>query len=230
MPYNDRINWPLSKDIDFPTVFNNESSVVDEDEKFYAEHYNKVRNFVVKAYLLLVDGQAGVGDGSVKRLSFPYTFRVSLKDVLTYSAYDASVGTDLRLPGNVIPFEFVVTFSGDPYFIQKNRTEFDFLLEKSSSLELSKVFGAVSPISSKTLVSGNLVINDTQKFSLTTKAPNKNQVIVSAFVGTNTILIRGVVIDYQISSGDAEYGNTLDIWKSSTIQRPELKITIQSLS
>jgi len=229
MPYNDTIFWPQRKDVDFPSLSNNETSVVNEDEKFFAEHYNKIRNFIVEGYLRLTDGTTAASDRSLQKISMPYSFSVSLQDVVKYDAYDASTSTQAKIPGNVLPFEFVITFSTDIYEAQTNRTEYDFLLQKANSTELNAGFGTVSPISAKVLVSAQIVGNTDYNFDTTVGFPTHLSTVCSAVVGTDTLLIRGAIIDNRINATAAEQGRGVELWKFVSNKTPILKVSLMAI-
>ena len=226
MPYNDVIIWPTGYDVDWPNLANNDTSVVSDNERFYAEHYNKLRNFIVAAYNTVKNTTTAASDQSFQKISAPITFLVNLDQVINYVAFDASLDSNVKIPGNVLPFEFVIsTNTTDNYGVQIVRTDYDFLIQDTSAHVTSK-FGTVSPLSNKVLVSAELVGNSDYKFDTSFAFPTQSRVVCSASVGTDTLLIQGAIIDNRINASSAELGLGVDRWKAVSSQTPFLKVSL----
>lgn len=78
----------------------------------FAEHFNKIRNVILKvSEVYSTSSMTASGDGSISGLAYTYSMRMKLSDLVRVNRRNL----DLRTPGNVLPFEFVITSSGDDY-------------------------------------------------------------------------------------------------------------------
>lgn len=139
MPYNDIINWPQSIDT-FPSLSDNTTPNVSDDQIVYAEHWNKIRNFIQKAQTFWTNTAVVTGDSSLKALHFPSDpstmgFIIPLPNVAKIVApwaYDPQ-STGTNIPGNVLPFEFVLT-TDTVYVIPWSNGSFHMAQQTSSTI------------------------------------------------------------------------------------------------
>ena len=116
--YNDTINFP-NRVSDWPSVADNRSSVtVSPDQILWAEHYNKLANFVDKVQdnLLFFGTTQASGANASPDLSVQKVSRglgiVNTTDALLQAVAPLAYSTpnpSFQIPGNVLPFEFVFT-------------------------------------------------------------------------------------------------------------------------
>ena len=222
MSYNDIINWPKVLDKDFPTLRDNESSIVSDNEKFYAAHFNKIRNFLVKAYAIVSSTNTAFGDGTFQKMSMPHTFQVSLQDLLKVGAFDVVLNS-AKVPGNCLPFEFIITKSTDNYVALVTKTT-SLFLEQKTSIKLNKSFGGINPFN-KHISTAQIVGASSASFDNTKINPSNYRVVCSSIIGSDTILMRGFIVDMQLSASNSTNGDGSNLWKTLSPLSPALKVS-----
>jgi len=229
MAFNDTIRWPEKLDVDFPNLRNNDSAAVSDNEKLYAAHYNKVRNLVIKAYDLMQNTISASGDGSIQKISIPVVFDIPLHTLVKVGAFDAATNPQISVPGNVLPFEFVLTSSSDDYSKLIGRGGVALLNKKIPTALLTQ-FGGISIINPKLHGTGFLTGPSDKVFDRTKPFPNSYAVSVNANIGADTILIRGVIIDSKLDSVQSANGLGPQFWLLPTNQQTNLRIALCALS
>lgn len=229
MAFNDTIRWPEKLDVDFPNLRNNDSAAISENEKLYAAHFNKVRNLVLKAYDLMQNTVSASGDGSLQKISIPVVFDIPFQALVKVGAFDASSNPQLAVPGNVLPFEFILTNSSDDYSKLVGRGGSVLLNKKTASALLSQ-FGGLSIVAPKLHATAILTGPSDKIFDRTKPFPNTFAVSINANIGGDTILIRGVVIDSKLDSIQASNGLGPQFWLLPNNQQTNLRIALCAMS
>jgi hypothetical protein len=230
MPYNDTILWPYKEDIDFPNLKNNETGVIGENERVYAAHYNKVANFLVKGYELFTATQTATGDGSIQKLSAPLTITVPLVDVLKADAYKIFTNPIVKAPGNVLPFEFTITYATDSYQSLKAKGGDAFVKQASNLANFKKLFGGIDPAANMCTVTAQLVGKPDNLFKPGIPAPQGYVVTCTAKIIANTILLHGYIIDQKLSPSSSINGRGPNKWRELSTFSPYLKLSIIAMS
>lgn len=225
MRYNETINWPVSLDLDFPNLRDNTSAAIAENERVYAAHYNKAANLARKAYFYLLGSDTATGDGSLQELSMPRSVTVSLATLAAVGAFDLEQDPRTLVPGNVLPFEFVVTDAGANYNALRRRGGAALLLQGPPSAVLD-AFGGVDPVGRRTLCSARIVSPDDRVFDPTLPSPTELSAVCHALLGPDTLVVRGAVVDGRISSIRAETGTGPAQWLASGSLSPVLRISL----
>lgn len=228
MPYNDQINWPNSLDIDFPNLRNNDSAAVSENEKVYASHFNKVRNLIFKAYDLMQNTVSASGDGSFQKISLPVVFDIPLPTLIKVGAFEINSNPQLEIPGNTLPFEFVLTKSSDDYSKMIGRGG-SALLNKKTSAALLSQFGGIEVVGAKIHTTCSLVGPTDKLFDTSYAFPNSYAASANTIVGSDTILIRGVLIDSKVDAIQAAAGYAQQLWKLPAAQQTFVRLAVCAL-
>lgn len=223
MPYDEVINWPGSIDT-FPTLRDNTTPSVAQDQILYAEHYNKVANFIRKAQHQWTNTTVATGNSSIQTIYYPSDptvmgFAVPLNvvaQIVAPWAYDSRShpnGQPVRnIPGNVLPFEFVIT--QDMGFVLNWRSGAYNLGHQNSSASALNYMLKGAPYTSyprfQCAVWKNDFVQQVGGFSTSfSHYCNQNfQVNSWGLMGTSTLIIRGTVVDM---SGTAPTGGQ-EVW------------------
>lgn len=221
MPYGDGINWPTSID-SFPSLRDNNTPAISEDQILFAEHYNKLGNFIKTAQIKWTNTTVASGDGSIQSIYFPSDpslmgFIVPLNVVARIScpwAYDGrsidSNGFPIKnIPGNILPFEFVLSRDISfmlPWSYQSYRMAYQ-TTNVSAINSFLKGFSytnyprfQVSLWDSSMIGASNTPIQH---------KPNTNFVLNSwGIMGAQTFIVRGSIVDMSGTSP----GGGLELW------------------
>lgn len=193
-PYSEIISFPNSID-SFPTVYDSGTVNIPEREtKFWASHYNKIKNFIgVMEPLLTTD--TAVSDGSLRGVTYAYTLSPAptLQTLFWAAAQDAA--DELKAPpGNVLPFEIVITTAEnlDDYSrLPSDSTGPNPVLYKATQAQLNSIVGGVNFFNLKPMVATHLRRTILIDQNYTSKWWSNSYCIV----GTDTLVIRGCIFD-----------------------------------
>ena len=228
MAFNDIIQWPTKLDVDFPNLRNNDSAVISEVEKFYAAHYNKIRNFVVTAYSFVENNSVAVSDGTLSRLSMPVGITIPLKEIVKAFLNSVYLDTDIQVPGNVLPFELVITYSSDSYSTEVSKST-ALYIKKSDVNSLKSLFGSINPLTNPLVVTGQVLGYKEDTFNSNVHFESTYVVNCTALQGSNTLLVRGYIQDMGIADLNAVNGTAPLRWLSKTNSTESLKIAIMGV-
>jgi hypothetical protein len=213
-PYrNETILFPNQID-NFPSLVDQFASGDPEASILFAEDYNKVRNLLLKMSKVWVDSSSTAsGDGTLKGLSYAYTIHIPLRNVIRSTDKRIMDGT-ADFPGNMLPFEVVITSSSDNY--QRWWTGRDLLIQDNIGFINSIVGGmnffGIYPMVQATIANNNAADLRRWGFSyLHTIALS-----TTVEVGDDTMVIRGIVWDRAIT----DPGN--ENWSNGTIRWTQL--------
>ena len=172
--------------------------------KLWASNYNKIANFINIAQPLLIRNSPTLNNSFQVTQPFQVA-SITLLDVL--KQLDPYLYTNSKAPMNYLPFEVILstndlTFkfwsgrvAGEPFYVYKTATNF------------APLFGSLSVFNGNLLSSAALDVNYE---SLTTKTAGfQNNFIVNSYItvnNTDTIIIRGAIVDAYIYSGTKPVG------------------------
>lgn len=172
----------------FPTVYNaGNSSVAEKYTKVWAEYYNKIRNFIGIVQPLCTTETAD-GDGLSAITYWTLNPAPTINDIIFGSAKKAYL-LGKAPPTNVLPFEIVITSSTDNYSNWPKLSGVTTPLLYQASLTTIRSIIKGDPYSRPPMVSCCLKASNHSYFS-TRWAVNSYLT-----VGTDTLLIRGSLID-----------------------------------
>jgi hypothetical protein len=212
-PFSSIIKYPAQVDT-FENMYDSgaNSSAHTANTKLWAEHYNKLGNFIGKIEPLIVTNTAS-GDGSFKVLSYAYTLTpVPLFNIFQSYAYAAARSGNAP-PTNILPFEFVITSSSDDY------TNWPFpgaLLFQSDQATINNLIGGIAFNGGSLLASINLSDSRdllprdyTYNLGLVIGEISTKNWITNHYISysSDTLLIRGAIINTLVVpiSGDNLY-------------------------
>lgn len=190
-PTDESIKFPVQKDT-FPTVYNaGSTSIADRYTKVWAEYHNKIRNFIGIVEPMCSSNTASDPSGSLKRITY---WRLNPAPSLAHILYgNAKMAYDLGKapPSMVLPFEIVITNSLDNYDNWPKLRGTLPMLYYASSTDLNNItktdFMSSKPLVQCTLRKGT---------EISTSSPAPTLLVNSYCIpGTDTLLIRGAVID-----------------------------------
>lgn len=223
MPYDDVINWPQSIDT-FPTLRDNQSPSVGADQILYAEHYNKIANFIRRAQAQWTNTTVATGDGTIKTLYYPSDsglmgFVIPLNVVARIScpwAYDARSYPNgfptTNIPGNVLPFEFVLT-QDTGYVLNWQTGSYHMAYQNQSASSINSMLKGASYLSyprfQVSIYKNDFIASSPAANDPFTHYCNQNFIVNSwGLVGEQLLIIRGTVVDM---SGTSPTGGQ-EIW------------------
>lgn len=208
MAYNETIVWPARLDLDFPNLRNNDSTAITENERFYAAHFNKARNLAVKAFSMMASTATAMGDGGLQKACIPVSMTVPFPVLFQVGAFKAPAN---QVPGNVVPFEFVLTKSTDDYKQETGLGGSGLVLQATS---LASRFGGLDPIGAKVACSARVLMPDADLYNPKSSSPNHLMVAADAYIGDDTIVVRGAVCDFKVSADAAQLAQGPSWWLS----------------
>jgi len=109
--YSSKSQWPLIKDT-WPTLYNQGQVNESEATLVYAEHYNKLKDFVVKAQKLYSNSRLS-SDGTIDRLGLKLSISFPFKSLYQHIIQSNS---PLSWPGNLFEFDVVLANDVSTYF------------------------------------------------------------------------------------------------------------------
>jgi hypothetical protein len=216
MPYNEVILFPNAVD-SFPSLRDNTGGAIKEDQIVYAEHYNKIANFIQVLEPKLFSTRTASGDTTLRAISHNFHISLKVSTVFALNAAGAFNTAGTVLPGNVLPFEFVFTTSNSNYggwtypgassdrtwYQDTNASNFKNTLV--GGLDIFNIF----PMATATIISANNAAAPlTQPFS---PIPDYH-VNCYAVKNTNTLMIRGAIID--VNAPQNPPANSAERWIS----------------
>lgn len=221
--FSDEIRWPAQID-NFPWLFNKGETEDVEATILYAEHHNKIRNFIIKAQSYLRK-DTGEGDGTLKGLTYRYEMKASLGPLLASFAYQAWANSGVSQPGNILPFEFVITSSNDSYASWGaaqggGGVPYPRLLVQGASSVINNLVYGLNFYSIKPMVS--CVVRPTQPIQNLTNTTTQwhtdyNMVNAACLLGpsetggaVDTLIIRGSIIDFAIPAETTNWSTYTD--------------------
>lgn len=219
--FNENINWPKSLDLDFPNLRDNTSSVSADNEIVYAAHFNKVRQLILNSYNVVQTTVAGSGNGSFQKISVPITYNIPISTLIKLAA-PALTATE-KIPGNILPFELVLTKSTSYNY---SAAPSQLGIKKGTSTYFLSQFGQINIFSNKISVKGSLCFNNQILFDINTPYPNELKVFTSVRTSSDTILIRGCVVDNRVSHLSADAGKAPSVWLNPASDNIYLKVAI----
>ena len=92
----------------WPWLFNQLETDDSTFTTLFAEHPNKLGDFIMKAEAQLIQPSAK-SDGTIGQLCYQYHLRANMAQLMAAFEYNAWALSTQWFPGNVIPFEFVFT-------------------------------------------------------------------------------------------------------------------------
>jgi len=211
MPYDEIVNWPQSIDT-FPTLRDNASPAVGLDQILYAEHYNKIANFLRKAQAAWTNATVASGNLTVKTLFYPSDpttmgFAIPLDVVARISApwaYDerSYIGglPSQNIPGNVLPFEFILTTDTSYPLGGWSFSDYHMAEQNSSSTVINNSIKGTNFLDYPRFQC-TIWKNDMIQFYAGGSGPfthycNQNFIVNSwGIMGSQTLLVRGTICD-----------------------------------
>lgn len=211
--FSETINWPAQKD-QWPTLYNDYAGPTREHSILFAEHFNKIRNFVVKSEGLWLNATTGSGDGSLRGLSYVYTLETTISEILGSFAFDAWNSPSISQPGNVLPFEFVITSSNDNYsnWPANGQGTFRSMLVQDTVDAINTIVAGMDFFNIYPMVT----IAIAQRPGIQTD-PSSVMYLANGWanISSDTLLIRGAIIDLQMPNDSGNnWVNTADRWKT----------------
>lgn len=212
MNYTDKINLPYSVST-WPSLRNAGAGVPSDDCIFYAEHYNKIKNLIDYVEGSWVNnGESAYSDGSLQGLCYSYSLGIDCEKLFAEVAYDAWSSNSISQPGNVLPFEFVLTVSSDSYanwLANGSNPQYPRMLIQyaGNNSMLNTIVGGLNIFGIFPQITATL---ESKTTVATTFESNNYLVNVNGLIGTDTICIRGSIIDIGITSMQSDS----EKWKS----------------
>jgi len=190
-PFSEQILWPTSLDT-FPNCMDKTNASVntvpEKYTKMWASHFNKINNFIKIAQPLLKTTSAQ-SDGTIQALTYVIRLpRVKLWDI--HSTFPGLTG-GYYLPSNVYPFEFTLTASQDDYSGYPNNSGSTPFLVQLSQADINTMFGGYNIFGLVPSVSVSIA----RATGLTTHTTSRWITNCYVYMGVNTILVRGCIID-----------------------------------
>ena len=192
-PYNSKILFPKQKD-QFLGVFDSsqlQSLLISSAyTRFWAEHYNKVANFIETVEPLISPTTAN-NDNTFKSLTYTYTLPpVSINTLLRACALKAEREGNSP-PSHLIPFEFILTTDETQDY---SRWPGISMVKQTTLAELNEIVAGYNIFSIVPQVSVNIKHTDNIVEDL------MDNWVVNAYciVSSDTILIRGALINTDL--------------------------------
>lgn len=185
--FDDTIHWPDAPD-SFVWLFNRGQTDDRESTILYAEHYNKIRNFVVKAESLMDPDFAAIGDGTIKAIAYAFQVNVNL-GVLALQHFPDPAGLH-AIPGNVLPFELVFTTATNDYTKWPGKSA---LLVQGASAVVAAVVQGLDTFSMYPMATAAVRPN--------VPLGNLNQGNMPTFAGTRYVVSHHCLLGPSVASG-----------------------------
>lgn len=228
--FSDEIRWPAQID-NFPWLFNRGETEDVEATILYAEHHNKVRNFIIKAESYLRK-DTGEGDGTLKGLTYRYELKASLGPLLASFAYQAWANAGVSQPGNILPFEFIITSSNDSYSawgaaVGGGGVPYPQLLVQGASSIINNLVYGLNFYSIKPMVS--CLVRPSQPVNVLTSASTNwhtDCLMVNSACSlgpsetggaVDSLIIRGSIIDLSIPADTTNWSTYADNWQARQV-------------
>lgn len=218
-PYSDRILFPGQIDT-FPSLADNTSPLIQTNQIVYAEHHNKIANLIEAAQPLVTPVAAASGDLTVFGLGHVFRLWASLGDLYRVYGDEVANSPNINQPGNVLPFEFVLTSSPDQFYLKQTEAQFAgvrIIYQVPTLQQLNESAGAgLNLISNAPLVSVSLASSPfpTDPFQDLALLPITSMIVTHTSVFTpDSLLIRGHVINTAIDSTTNQANS--ESWMSS---------------
>lgn len=189
-PFSSVIVYPNGTDV-FPSLSDYGLSVDSRYTKFWASHYNKCAGFIRTIQPLIITRTAS-GNGTMVGISHIWTSPKIYFDTLQEAYSQRLSDQNLTIPGNVYPFEFVITTEPESLY-GYNANTMSFILSRSSFLstvDVPDIF-ETTPQISVTVASDR--ISDTV---MSSKNYNGRWAVTQHCVrGNNHMIVRGSIVD-----------------------------------
>jgi hypothetical protein len=208
MPYDSNINWPQTID-SFPSLDDNQGPSINTNQILYAEHYNKIGNFIRRAQYAYNHTTVASGDGTIKTMYFPSDpttmgFAIPLPVVARIVcpwAYD-SRSTGTNIPGNVLPFEFILS-TNTGIVIPWQTDDYSMSQQNSSATNLNQFLNGYSFLSYPRIHVS--LWNNSAIYGQFIHYCNQTLLLNSwSIMGSDTLLVRGTVIDMGSDPTDGQ--------------------------
>lgn len=193
-PYNETIRFPNEIDRDWPSLADNTTPWVEQRHIVYPQHYNKLVNLVNTVNGMTAGAPTASGDGTLQRISYPSVFTFKIAALMKVAAPDSVDVPGVNNPGNVLPFEIVFTHSADVYSDRAGAAIVRLSLEEFNALIANQSFFSDGPIVACS------VVDDPHNTTLHIDTYVVNHYAVT---GSDTILVRGAIIDLGITDPPA---------------------------
>lgn len=204
MAYTDKINWPSQLD-SFPSLYNYGQTFNVESTIVYAEHYNKLKNYILKIQGVLKKGALNVGAG-ITSFSTLYTFTIPIASIINSTAF-TTLTSDIYststnpVGGRTLPFQFVISKTGGDFTryvtacSQLSSTPMIFISGLDIIFDDIDIFDSAGQIhTSLNLRHANDLVDKTSvnlsQFSTNCKVTLSD---VSGVTGSDVIIISGVI-------------------------------------
>ncbi len=206
--YDENIYFPTQNDV-FPSLRDNTSSQVGVDEIVFAEHFNKVVNLVRVVEPMVLTSVVASGDATILGLGYIFNLGAKLSDVFKIYAERPANDLNINQPGNVLPFEFIVTASSDTYYLKQNDPAFfaaRLIFQLPTTQGINETVGsgvrlfAITPLVTCTLTTipySEVSLNTT---SVNTKPLTGFLLSYHCIAGSDTFIIRGAVTNTSLAS------------------------------
>lgn len=190
--YNETITFPTQIDL-FPSLEDNTGSAISNTQIVFAEHHNKIANFAGVIQPLLSVSYAATGDQTLRGLG--YVFKLSATIPQLFSVYGGVAASSAAViqPGNVLPFEFILTYSSDVYKLWQDRGP-NIILQLTTNTDLfNQAGGGLNLFTTNPLVTATISSTNNGGFAIGTTT----RYIVNTYctVGANILVVRGALID-----------------------------------
>lgn len=201
-PFNSTILFPASID-SFPNLADFGSiaalNLPAHHTKLWASNYNKIANFINKVEPLLIGNSPTISNTFL--ITQPYQVAsIPLLDIL--KQLDPYLYNNSKAPMNYLPFEIILSTNDLTYKFWSGRVAGEPFYSYKTTTNFAPLFSTLSVFNGNLLSSAALDVNYE---TLTAKvAGYQNNFIVNNYITVNTtdtIIIRGAIVDAYIYSG-----------------------------
>lgn len=215
MAFNELIRWPESLDV-FPSLEDNTGGSIQESQIVYAQHYNKIRNCVLKMQDYLTGDTVASGDGTVKGITTQVQITVPLSvlaRVYAYPLYDPSIIIP-AYPGNVLPFEFIFASTFDSMFYALEDSGYRVYERRTSLSELNDILSGLTflDVYQVSVSIWDRAYHFSSLWTVPAPYPTPRKFVTNhtTMKDTEGMLVKGCIIDYGSSTPDNVPWHTYD--------------------